>query len=58
MMRYFAFSFANLKAVEPSTLKIGYTATASFTSSATVVPEPATLIILGLGSILLRNGKK
>jgi hypothetical protein len=51
----FAFSFANLKAVDPTSPKNGYSATASFTSSATVVPEPATIAILALGSILFRK---
>lgn len=43
----FAFSFANLKALSPTTNQIGYTATAAFTSSA--VPEPATLGLLSIG---------
>jgi hypothetical protein len=52
----FAFSFANLKmlnfasATNGSTAPTnGYTATASFTSSA--VPEPATLALLGIGAV-------
>ena len=45
----FAFSFANQVELPAG----GYTATAAFTSSATIVPEPATLILLGLGSAFL-----
>ena len=40
----FAFSFAN-----PSATQFGYQATASFTSSATIVPAPAGLAALGMG---------
>lgn len=53
----FAFSFANLKALNPAAPTAGYSATAAFTSSA-VTPEPATLIILALGSLMLRNKKR
>jgi hypothetical protein len=53
----FAFSFANLKALNPASPKLGYSATAAFTSSA-IVPEPATLAILGLGSITLIPRRK
>lgn len=46
----FAFSFANQTALSGS-WDNGYTATASFTSSA--VPEPATICLLGLGALAL-----
>ena len=44
----FSFSFANLKALDSGSPQNGYSATASFTSSA--VPEPATLALLGIGA--------
>jgi hypothetical protein len=53
----FSFAFAN-KALLPGsgTFNDGFTATASFTSSA--VPEPATVCILGLGALSLLSRKK
>ena len=48
----FQFAFANPVAVGADS----YTATASFTSSA--VPEPATMIMLGLGSLTLIRRKR
>jgi hypothetical protein len=50
----FSFSFAN-QVLTPE--NNGFTATAAFTSSATVVPEPVTIALLGLGGLLLRRRK-
>ena len=53
----FTFSFANLAYLPNSTdWDDGFTATASFTSSA--VPEPATVCLLGLGVLSLVGRKK
>ena len=49
----FSFAFAN-KNMFP--LDIGFTATASFTSSA--IPEPATILLLALGSFALLRKRK
>ena len=47
----FGFTFANQ---ELTTLENnGFTATAAFTSSAEVIPEPATLCLLGFGALAL-----
>ena len=51
----FAFSFTNHMPLEGS-FQNGFTATASFTSSA--VPEPGTMILLGLGAMLLRRNSR
>lgn len=55
----FSFAFANVTALPGGTMDSkGFTATASFDSSA--VPEPATIALLGLGAIVLikkRNNK-
>jgi hypothetical protein len=51
----FSFSFANQKALS-SNWNNGYTATASFTSSA--VPEPATMAMFGLGGLLFARKKQ
>ncbi len=51
----FAFSFANQTALSGS-WENGYTATASFTSSA--VPEPATICLLGLGCLLFSRNRR
>lgn len=48
----FAFSFANHSPLEGS-FENGFTATASFTSSA--VPEPATILLLGVSSLVVRR---
>ncbi len=50
----FSFSFANHAPLSGGWSK-GYTATASFTSSA--VPEPATIALLGLGALSLLRRK-
>jgi len=50
----FSFSFANQA---PLPVGEGYTATAAFTSSATI-PEPSTLILLGAGALLRLTRKK
>jgi hypothetical protein len=52
----FAFGFANLKLL--SVTERAYSATAAFTSSATAIPEPVSLVLLGLGSLLLRRREK
>jgi len=52
----FSFSFANQKALSGNWNK-GFTATASFTSSA-VVPEPVTICLLGLGALSLIRRKR
>ncbi len=48
----FAFSFTNIAAIQGN-IQNGFTATASFTSSA--IPEPATIGLIGLGALLLRR---
>jgi len=54
----FSFAFANLAHLEGSqSWTDGFTATAVLTSSATVVPEPATVCILGLGALSLIRRK-
>ncbi len=53
-MEQFSFSFANVTNLIGAD---GFTSTASFTSSA-VVPEPATIAILGLGSLLLLRKRR
>ncbi len=50
----FSFSFANVTAL-PGGVD-GFTSTASFTSSA--VPEPTTIALLGLGTLLLMRRKR
>jgi hypothetical protein len=55
----FSFSFANLAKLPGSTnWNEGFTSTAAFTSSAIVIPEPATICILGLGVLSLVIRKK
>lgn len=49
----FAFSFAN-----PVATANGYQATASFTSSATVVPAPGAAAMLGLGGLALARRRR
>jgi hypothetical protein len=53
----FSFSFAN---TAPFVTHPGYTTTASFTSSATTVPEPATVTLIGMGlaALLRRKNRK
>ncbi len=50
----FAFSFANHQPIQGDWTN-GFSATASFTSSAIVIPEPITVLLLGLGSLMLRK---
>jgi hypothetical protein len=49
----FSFSFAN-HALLP--VDDGYTATAAFTSSA--VPEPATILLFGMGGLIMAFARK
>lgn len=51
----FAFAFANLI---PSGPGAGFTATASFTSSAEVVPEPASMALLLMGGLALARVRR
>ena len=53
----FAFSFANKKMMGTKPAYTGYTATAAFTCSAELVPEPATIafLLLGLPAIVRRR---
>lgn len=55
----FSFGFVK-KTLLPggNTLDDGFTATAAFDSSATVIPEPATICLLGLGTLSLIRRKK
>jgi hypothetical protein len=59
---HFSFSFANLAKLQNHTSWYdGFTATAAFTSSAIiepVIPEPATLCLLGFGALSLIRRKK
>jgi hypothetical protein len=55
----FSFGFANLAHLEDSkNWNDGFTATAAFTSSATIVPEPATICLLGLGALGFMRRRK
>lgn len=49
----FSFAFANHVMTDS-----GFTATSSFTSSANIIPEPATLCLLSLGFVMIRKRKK
>ena len=51
----FAFSFAN-QAVLNGSANNGYTATSAFTASA--IPEPITMVILGIGGLFIRSRKR
>jgi hypothetical protein len=48
----FSFSFANNEPINGDWAQYGCTATASFTSSATIVPEPVTVMLLGIGGLV------
>lgn len=52
----FSFSFANQKPIKNGTTTIGFTSTAAFASSA--VPEPATIFLLTLGSVLVATHRR
>lgn len=52
----FAFSFTNYVPLYRDSYRMGFTATASFTSSA-IIPEPATIALMGMGLAFLRRKK-
>lgn len=54
----FSFSFAAIQYVKKTRDFEAFSATAAFNSSAILVPEPATLAILGLGAVMILRSRQ
>ncbi len=50
----FSFSFSNYQILGDG---ISFTSTAAFTSSATIIPEPATIALIGIGGLIAMRRK-